>query len=399
MNRMLYSIIFLLIVQSKTTAQDHPNLIPNPSFEDINICHKYTEPCSPKAWRSTILKNLRYIAHEAGEEHFFDAAEGQRCLSFGLYNERKKEDRSFVQVPLLASLEANKQYKISFAFRPEIVMLESFGIYFADTLLIHDTNTDVLDYQPQVVFDFKEKSPPNTWQRVEAIYTAKGGEQGIIIGNFNDDKNTKATEIGKRKKGYYSRRVYYAFDDFRLQAIENQTLNVDLSVNKDFIYQDSFRHNNDYGIPIISMITTSDSINFYNRPSPVKTKPKPDKVLIANTEIKVNEAFIASAINFENNSDKLLESAYPTLEVVAKFLLENTDFKLKIIGHTDNIGSPFANQKLSEDRARAVVRFLITKGIKTKQLIAIGRGENEPITENFSESGRRKNRRVEFIFY
>lgn len=392
----LFSVVFFY---GMTTAQDAINLIPNPSFEDINICHKYTEPCSPKAWRSTVLKNLRYIAHEAGEEYFFDAAEGQRCLSFGLYNERKKEDRSFVQVPLLATLEAEKEYKISFAFRPEIVMLESFGIYFVDTLLVHENNDVFQDYQPQLTFEFTEKLPANTWQRVEATYTAKGGEQGFILGNFNTDKNTVATEIGQRKKGYYSRRVYYAFDDFKMQPVDNQKINVDLEVNRDFVYQDSFRHVNRYGIPVVSMITTSDSINFYNRPKPVVTPPKPDKVLIADTEIKVNKAFIASAINFMTNSDLLLDSAYPTLEVVAAFLIKNRHFKLKVIGHTDNVGSPFANQKLSEDRARAVVRFLIQKGVKANQLIALGRGENEPITENFSDNGREKNRRVEFIFY
>ena len=170
-------------------------------------------------------------------------------------------------------------------------------------------------------------------------------------------------------------------------------------MSKDFIYQDSFRHIDRFGVPLISMITTADSLDFYQRPPPPKLIKKPATVTIANTKIKVNEAFVASAINFANNSDQLLESAYPTLQVVADFLLKNTTFKLKIIGHTDAVGTPFINQKLSEDRARAVVRFLINQGVPPKQLAAIGRGEDEPIADNYSDYGRQQNRRVEFIFY
>ncbi|MFK7933959.1 MAG: OmpA family protein [Saprospiraceae bacterium] len=380
-------------------AQSNLNLIPNPSFEDINICHKYTEPCSPKAWRSVILKNIRYIAHEADQKHFFPAADGERCIAFGMFNERKKQDRSFVQVPLLATLEAGRKYKLSFAFRPEQVMIQSFGVYFADTLIVHDDTKALLQYSPQVVFDFPKKLSPATWHTVEAIYTAKGNEQGLMIGNFNVDKNTDATLIGKRPKGYVSRRVYYAFDNFKLQAIDGQKIQADLVVSKDFIYQDSFRHINKFGIPVVSMISTTDSLNFYRRPTPPPIHKKPDKVFIANTEIRVNEAFVASAINFANNSDQLLESASPTLEVVADFLIKNNTFKLKVIGYTDDVGQPFFNQKLSEDRARAVVRFLINKGVNPQQLIAIGRGEQDPVADNYSAYGRQQNRRVEFIFY
>ena len=397
--KQIFYLLMIALLSFHVTAQPVSNLIPNPSFEDINICHKFTEPCSPKAWRSTVLKNVRYIAYEADKEHFFDAADGQRCISFSVYNEKRRDERSFIQVPLLAQLEAGQQYKISFAFRPEMVLLESFGIYFTDTLLIHADNQTVLQYQPQLVFNANQKIPAHTWKRAEAVYTARGGEQGLIIGNFNSDQNTVVTQLAERKKRDRSRRVFYAFDDFNLQPLANPTTKTDVAVSRDFIYQDSFRHTNRYGVPVVSMITTADSLHFYQRPQPVIRPPKPATVRIANTDIKVNESFVASSINFATNSDRLLPTAFPTLEVVADFLKQHPDFKLKIIGHTDNVGSPLANQKLSEDRARAVVRALMERGVKYKQVIAIGRGETEPLTGNFSEEGRSENRRVEFIFY
>lgn len=388
-----------LFICTTLAAQSTLNLIPNPSFEDINICHKYNEPCSPKAWRSVVLKNIRYIAHETDQRHFFPAADGARCIAFGVFNERKKQDRSFVQVPLLEKLEAGRKYKLSFALRPEQVMIGTIGVYFADTLQIYEKAAELLAIEPQLELEFNQKLVPATWVAVTAVYTATGGEQGMIIGNFKSDKDTKATLIGKYSKKHFSRRVYYAFDNFALRPLERQKTVSDIAVNKNFIYQDSFRHSNRYGIPLVSMVTTADSLNFYRRPVRPPSPAKPTTVRIAETEIAVNEAFVASAIKFTSNSDQLLPSAYPTLEVVADFLLANEIFKLKIIGHTDDVGTPFLNQKLAEDRARAVVRFMVERGVAPQRLVASGRGETEPIADNTNEYGREQNRRVEFVFY
>lgn len=399
---MLRYLLFLALFFIKTLdtqGQNSINLIPNPSFEDINICHKYVEPCSPSAWRSTVLKNVRYPTYDPGDENFFKPAEGVRCIAFGVYNERKKNDRSFIQVPLLCQLKKGEQYKLSLAFRPNRVMINTFGVYFADTLVIHDKNETVLALEPQIKFTFDKKIMPRQWQKVEAIYTASGDEKGIILGNFNTDETTEFQLLEKRKKGYRSRRVYYAFDDIRLEPLDTKNVDCDIKVNQDFIYQDSFRHIDKYGIALISQVSQMDSLSFYKRPKPKKIVPKPDKILLEDTEIKVNEAFVASDINFSTNSDKLLPSSLPTLQTIAQFLKKNEIFRLKIIGHTDEVGDEFANQKLSEDRAKAVVRFLMQQGISPKRLLSLGRGESEPIGDNWSEQGRRMNRRVEFVIY
>ena len=70
--------------------------------------------------------------------------------------------------------------------------------------------------------------------------------------------------------------------------------------------------------------------------------------------------------------------------------------KIEISGHTDNTGSAATNESLSQQRASAVVAYLVTKGINTSRLTAKGYGSKKPIASNESESGRQQNRRTEF---
>ena len=70
--------------------------------------------------------------------------------------------------------------------------------------------------------------------------------------------------------------------------------------------------------------------------------------------------------------------------------------KLRIEGHTDNVGTPEANQTLSGQRALTVKNAAIAKGVKKERLLAVGFGQNKPIADNTTEEGRAKNRRTEF---
>ncbi|HEY0469894.1 MAG TPA: OmpA family protein [Polyangiaceae bacterium] len=70
--------------------------------------------------------------------------------------------------------------------------------------------------------------------------------------------------------------------------------------------------------------------------------------------------------------------------------------KLRIEGHTDNVGTPEANQTLSGQRALTVKNAAIAKGAKKERLLAVGFGQNKPIGDNTTEEGRAKNRRTEF---
>ncbi|MFV0471044.1 MAG: OmpA family protein [Paludibacteraceae bacterium] len=102
-------------------------------------------------------------------------------------------------------------------------------------------------------------------------------------------------------------------------------------------------------------------------------------------------------IEFEFDSDKLTDASYPTLNEIATILKNNPTWgKLSIQGNTDNVGPDAYNQKLSEKRAKAVVNYLVSKGVSASALTAVGYGESRPIASNATSEGRQKNRRVEF---
>jgi outer membrane protein OmpA-like peptidoglycan-associated protein len=76
-------------------------------------------------------------------------------------------------------------------------------------------------------------------------------------------------------------------------------------------------------------------------------------------------------------------------------LIQAENTKLTIVGHTDNVGKPESNLALSKSRAQAVVNYLSRKGIPNSRFQMVdGKGQNEPIADNGSESGRSQNRRV-----
>jgi outer membrane protein OmpA-like peptidoglycan-associated protein len=127
------------------------------------------------------------------------------------------------------------------------------------------------------------------------------------------------------------------------------------------------------------------------------------KVNVQNSERKieileeVGEAIILKNVFFETNATTLSSDSQYELSKLAKWLFENETTFIQINGHTDNIGSEASNQFLSTARAKAVYDYLINKGIAPKRLRYKGYGASRPIADNATESGRRENRRTEFI--
>lgn len=112
--------------------------------------------------------------------------------------------------------------------------------------------------------------------------------------------------------------------------------------------------------------------------------------------VEVGKKVVLENIYFETNSAKLKQSSYAELERVVKLLRNNPGIKLEISGHTDNVGSYVANKRLSKNRAKSVVDYLIDQGIDSARLTYKGYAFTQPIATNDTPEGRQKNRRVEF---
>ena len=101
-------------------------------------------------------------------------------------------------------------------------------------------------------------------------------------------------------------------------------------------------------------------------------------------------------ILFESKSATLVDESYAELDKIYDMMKQQAKSTFEVIGHTDNVGTAAFNQTLSEDRVKSVVKYLISKGIKSFRLNGIGKGETEPVADNETDEGRALNRRVEF---
>lgn len=102
-------------------------------------------------------------------------------------------------------------------------------------------------------------------------------------------------------------------------------------------------------------------------------------------------------ILFEVNKSSLKPGAERTLGRVAEFLQQYPERQVLVEGFTDSLGSDAYNQNLSERRAEAVVSFLVSQGVAQSRLTSKGYGEEYPVGNNETDSGRQQNRRVELI--
>jgi len=104
-------------------------------------------------------------------------------------------------------------------------------------------------------------------------------------------------------------------------------------------------------------------------------------------------------INFETGKAVVPPESYEDLDVVGQVLGKWPELRIEVGGHTDSRGSDKANQKLSEDRASAVLTYLKTKypTLKPEQYTFKGYGESKPLVPNTSQLNMSKNRRVEFL--
>lgn len=99
--------------------------------------------------------------------------------------------------------------------------------------------------------------------------------------------------------------------------------------------------------------------------------------------------------NFEFNSTNLDKETTNYLDELAQALTDNPELKIKLVGHTDNIGSEKFNQRLSMNRAQRLKDYLVEKGVDADRITADGKGLKEPLNNNETEEDRAKNRRVE----
>ena len=123
--------------------------------------------------------------------------------------------------------------------------------------------------------------------------------------------------------------------------------------------------------------------------------------LIGAHRIRVNGDTVGfdKTVHFDFNSYDILTEDTTSLNAVAELLTVFFDANLRLIGHTDDVGSDEYNMDLSRMRARSVANYLNSRGVDDDRIVTEGRGKRQPVTREQTDAARRKNRRVEFLIY
>ncbi len=132
-----------------------------------------------------------------------------------------------------------------------------------------------------------------------------------------------------------------------------------------------------------------------------ETLDEAPEALVGPADLELQVALVRTAaanpIVFASSSADIDASSFPTLDNIAALLAEAPGTSVRIEGHTDSDGEEAANQQLSQTRATAVLGELVSRGVESERLEAVGLGDTKPVASNDTKDGKAANRRIEFI--
>ncbi|MDN5212460.1 OmpA family protein [Fulvivirgaceae bacterium BMA12] len=380
--------ILFIILNFDINAQ---NLVRNGSFENASACPvgldelafcDYWLPFgtnhpSPDYFHSCSSPHRMGIPNNAFGHQYAKSGQAYAGLIAYLTVEAEEEEnwelsnnhREFIQTYLTYPLEEGKTYYAEF----HVSLVEDCDYAIANLGLLMTVETPELTwpkiqfeyFKPQIRHDRNLVIADNkTWTKISGTFKAKGGENVLTIGNFDNDERTKVKKNKSAKlnnifrKKFLPKIAYYYIDDVKVMAVD--------SLNKDVQTQPAIVHRKPLNDEYFGTISVGDKVQLNN-------------------------------IYFEFDKATLLAESFFELNKLFNLLQENQDMEIRIEGHTDIIGSDKYNETLSRKRAEAVVDYLVKKGIGKTRIFFKGYGRSAPVASNESEKGRSLNRRVEFL--
>lgn len=376
----------LLLAQNKKDSRE--NLVYNSSFEEYRECPKKIDALGTltivDAWFQPTAGSADYYnicgSKECGvPKNKLGYQSAHRGMGYcGIYCS-KTDYREYLQTQLKQPLLAGQTYELTF-----FVSLSEYSSGCVATIgglltkeRISDTNRMVLMkkeikklspqisqtiatyYEPQVVNPFDRViTDYRGWTMITGKFVAQGGEEFLTIGNFFPASKSNVQDHDSLT--YLLPGAYYYIDDVSLYCLTC----------------------GDTTPQLVAAMTDTVTIE--------------QKILGTEAPLQEGNTFILKNIFFDFDKSVVLQQSYNELKGLVQILNKYPKMKIEVGGHTDGRGSIDYNQRLSESRAKAVVDYLISKGIDPARLKYKGYGKTQPIDSNNTDEGRARNRRVEF---
>ena len=345
------------------------NLVPNASFEDKKYCPvsynqrtlktsngwKQAGDATPDHYDRCNTKLAGVPKNIAGEQN---PLEGDAYMGLVTYARSKKNYREYLQAKLKSPLSGGQQYCVEVwvsAGDLGVFVSDGFGILFTKNA-VRQKGEKLIEETPQ----FKNPSlhildQTDQWVKLSDVFTASGGERYITIGSFQPDHM-----CSKLKK--------------------TEMEGVDASKNWAYVYVDDI---------VVKPVESKDECSCLND----KIKEEVHDPPLQLSELKEIDI---QTVYFAFDDSTLDATSRETLERTAAMMRRNPYLLVKVNGHTDVIGREGHNQKLSANRAKAVIAHLKDQGIDPVRLSIDWYGSEKPVANNDTSEGRALNRRVDF---
>ena len=348
---------------SMAQSMESDNLVPNPSFEEYsnapigwyyrgahftNVMRYWSSAtaASPDAFGPKVRVPEHWQDKGFGDQYAYD---GESMVGITLYgcDKGKPHCREYVQVQLLESLVPEQIYYLEFwtVSLPRSLQTNNLGVYFSEGKM--DVRVDEPIFkEPHFNMETIIQTSNHNWVKISGQFTAQSEADYILIGNFFPDSLTQTVlpEASDALKF-----AYYYLDNFTLKKVP----------------------------PILNVPLAPDDLSLL--------------------KLEEGRIFQLKNIFFDSDKAELLPRSYQELKKLLHIMQQHPQMEIEIRGHTDSQGQDTYNSYLSRKRAHAVASYLWQNGIDRHRVHHIGLGSERPIASNATETGRKLNRRVEFL--
>ncbi len=374
------------IAASLTFSQDADNLVPNPSFEgtkgklkNIKQINKATDWFSPTGLRADLFSAAKpdlpisVPDNKYGREN---PSEGNNYAGITAYSYNNRAPRTYILTTLTEKLKKDQKYCVTFK-----VSLADLSKYAVNNISAHLTKKAIeVEGKKDIVFTRNEplvKVASNkiyearyNWETVCGEYVAKGGEKYLVLGNFDENRNTKFKKLKKKKdtKGSQVPMAYYYIDEVSVVLLteENEKTCVCETAEEDEVERVIYRKNSS------SMDEQTDE-----------------------------EKIKSSTIYFDHLKSELEPDAQNDLDLLAGILIDHPEYKIKIDGHSTKEEVDIAKEEefhedLAKRRIEKVVAYLKKHGLDKERFETEIQDNLVPASTEKTPLGEAKNRRITF---